>query len=327
MSEKFPTHTPPVEERREPVEKTLSAEIDYENGEHVRSTYTVRESIVHGETMREILSLTISTEYGSIDLFKELGIADANPVLPVRIMQKGGAYSQFFDRRGVRVGHELRVTEPNSPESLSLFLHETGHFAQYKDENFLNKSSLSDDEHKQLVKAGRAARNGFASFSHAWLDIEHVIPKISRELIRQRFRESFDRFLLNLSEVSVLFDQFYELEGERCELEASRLKENGYLPLVKGQETEREKELLREIEFLTQRVPMQEILFFITEPIRYYERDATRRALLWMSEFGTKLRVSSLRDLSDAGSRQLFDSLDTYNHGCVNNADQEEGRV
>lgn len=296
-------------------ERARETNIEYEDGESLRCAYTVLVSRVGTELVQEMTSLKISTQHGEIDVFDLLNIGGS---IPVHIVSGEARYVAFFDRSGKMVKQELRIPEPKTREDLALFLHEVGHFAQVSDHAFLSGARINNVDYMQLIKGGQAAKKGFSSFSYAWFDVQKILPNIPRTAIRERFRRSFDEFMLRLPQIQEMFDQFYELEGERCELEGERMRENGYAPLPPGQESEREKELLRLIGELVLTIPMQEILFFLTEPIRHYERDATRRAVIWLKSFGEQLGISALSRLDDAGTRKLFESLDTYNHGCAN---------
>jgi len=295
-------------------ERVRETNIEYEGGELLRCTYSVVTSRVGAELLQEMKSFKISTDHGEIDLFEVLKIGDSIPVI---IASGGPQYAAFFDRSGKMVKNELRIPEPKTPEDFAFFLHEVGHFTQVADETFLPGARINNVDYMQLIKGGQAAKKSFSSFSYAWFDVQNILPNIPRTAIRERFRTTFDRFLLKLPQIHEMFDQFYELEGERSELEGDRMRENGYAPLPPGQESEREKELLRLIEELILTIPMQEILFFLTEPVRHYERDATRRAVVWLKSFGEHLKIAALSRLDDAGTEQLFSSLDTYNHGCV----------
>lgn len=62
---------------------------------------------------------------------------------------------------------------------------------------------------------------------------------------------------------------------------------------------------------------IEELLFFVSEPAMIRERDATRRALLWIREIGEQAALPSMANLEDEGGEDLLKSLSTYSVGCV----------
>lgn len=312
-----------IPRERSTAERDVVTQINYENGERLSCKYSIRESLMRGKTVREMLSFTVSTQHGEIDIFERLGISG---VVPVKIVPIGESeYASFFDQDGELVSRELLIPEPNNPESLAIFFHEAGHFSQEDDSGFLPGSRIGHLDYMNLIAAGQAAEKSFENFSYAWFDVRKCLPKIPRGAIRKRFVKRFDDFLLQLPIINTFFDRYYELECERSELEAHRMNGDHYGHLLADQEAEREKDLLRMISIIISNIPMQEILFFITEPIRYYERDATLRAVSELKKLGDELQVTTLSRLNDVGTKQLFLSLDTYSHGCVKGVIVEKG--
>lgn len=296
-------------------EREVESVIEYGNEQRLRCVYKIITTKVGTEFIQNMVSFIISTPQGEINLFDALHIDES--ILVKIVSREDGQCVAFFDRSGTLVKQELHISEPKTAEDFALLLHEVGHLAQNVDEDFLLESGVNNTQYMRLIAGGQAAEQGFRAFSYAWFNVRKVLLSIPRTAIRERFRDSFDGFLLKLPEIFTLFDQFYELEGERCELEARRIDENGPASEIKDQETEREKELEQLIRAVASKIPMQEIAFFLTEPIRHRERDATHRAVVWLKSFGEQLGIQSLQQLDDAGTRRLFVSLDSYNHGCV----------
>lgn len=297
-------------------EQVRETSIEYEGGESLRCTYTVNTSRVRTELVQEMTSFTISTDQGEIDLFEVLKIKGA---ISVKIVARGDSeFVQMVNRDGDVMRYELRIPEPKTPEDFALFLHEVGHFAQNMDEDSSSERRMNQKEYMRLIKGGQeVAKKGFNGLSHEWSRVHNIFPRIPRTVIRKRFQASFDRFVSELPQLDELFGRFYELEVERSDLEGIRLMKDSDLLSPANQASEREKELSRLIDELIPTIPIQEILFFLTEPIRHYERDATRRAVVWLKSFGEHLKISALSRLDDVGTRHLFSNLDTYSHGCV----------
>jgi hypothetical protein len=293
------------------------ARIELRDGSSFVCEYKVLAVPERGEPRRKITELVIVTDKGRFDVHEITGLPKDFPIFIAEDEKRCIVRSE-------NISEELRVGEPVSVIEIATILHEIGHYAQYEDVSFSENMVLGEDQEvlDGITRAIRKKRG--ISFAAQLGDVRRVLEHLPLKNIRPRFRKKFLVFVSRLDEIDTLSDEIEEqailLADKIHDLldEKETAKENGTYEMSKERFDRLDKEMEeRENEIFNQPL-IKELLFFVSEPERILERDATRRALTWLKEIGEKASLPSFAELEkEEGGEFLFEALSTYSFGCV----------
>ena len=260
-----------------------------------------------------LIGIILVNESGRIDLREMTGLPNEFPVFeseqyrPCLVM-------------GAEIGEEeIHVKPLLNIENLAIFLHEAGHYVQYKDEEFLRH--LLDGKDKNFLEetSGAVEREDWLLLAKQWPKTKEIFLTMSLKNIRRRFHSSFLDFQRDLLRLDGLFEEYLGLDNAFWELQKELQEAYDQDPNVdtgKFEELEvknrgRQKAIVAEL-------PIERIKFFLYEPTRIKELDATRRAIIWLRKIGRELQLNELKQRDNQGTEALLDKfLPTYSTGCI----------
>lgn len=298
-----------------PEEEHRIRHFELRNGERVTCRYSVLKS--KDSELGRCGQLVIEANGKTIDLRELAGV----PVdFPIFFSKDENHISTGEGVDGGTVPTAGIVKMPDTFEQVAVILHEFGHIKQFDDSAYRSQH-VGFVASKELARARDGLRlNSSEGILNALTIGTKRLHTISESMIRERFRPEFRVFLQQLDAVNVegIRKDLQEIMKECIDLEerySEKFEESGEFDeeryaTEKRALADREKKLFLEI-------PKERILFFLTEPERTDERDATRRALIWIQYIGRALSLLSLADSSDEGAERLFLGLETYSFGCV----------
>ncbi len=298
-----------------PEQRIVTRIFELRDGEKIECVYTVLPPTEAGKPER--LGRIILRKNGKeIDLRMLAGISQDIPILLTNERKDSVIYAREGNKRKVQ---HVSVNEPVTFENIAVLLHELGHVAQT--DEFDDPLQHVEIENIKLLKTLAYRTLELTSTKLSLLRVaQDLFSRITVKDIRPRFLEEFFRLKSALESINILA---LEEKYQKVLHDKFLITEKYAEILNRTDELDKDVYLAELAKFRKHEedifidIPLDRIRFFLAEPIRALERDATRRALIWMQEIGRQLGLSSLRDNSDQGSEWLFAGLETYTHNCV----------